>query len=61
MSLDAKTLLTYCAINGYMPYLGSQRKRDLLPQEEQLKRIELAKQKKARKAFRELSSSTPGS
>ena len=55
MSLDAKTLLTYCAINGYMPYLGSERRRDLLPQEEQLKRIELAKQKRKRKLLKKAS------
>lgn len=61
MSLDAKTLLSYCSVNGYMPYLGGQRKRDLLPQEEQLKKIELAKQKRARKAFTKLLSSTLGS
>ena len=50
--IDAKTLLSYCAVNGYLPYLGSQRKRDLLPQEEQLKRIALAQQKRERKALK---------
>lgn len=46
-----KALLSYCAINGYMPYLGSERKRNLLPQEEQLKKIALAQQKRERKAL----------
>lgn len=46
-----KALLSYCAINGYMPYLGSERKRNLLPQEEQLRKIALAQQKRERKAL----------
>jgi len=46
-----KALLSYCAINGYMPYLGSERKRNLLPQEEQLRKIKLAQQKRERKAL----------
>lgn len=46
-----KALLAYCAINGYMPYLGSERKRNLLPQEEQLRKIALAQQKRERKAL----------
>ena len=49
--LAAKQLLAYAAIQGYLPlYLGSPRKRDLLPQEEQLKKIALAQQKRERKA-----------
>ena len=48
----SRQLLSYCAINGYMPYLGSQRKRDLLPQEEQLRKIALAQQKRERKAIK---------
>lgn len=48
---EAKLLLSYCAVNGYMPYLGSSRKRDLLSQEEQLRRIALAEQKRERKAL----------
>lgn len=49
---EAKLLLSYCAMNGYMPYMGSPRKRDLLLQEEQLRRIALAQQKRERKALR---------
>lgn len=52
--IDTKTLLSYCALNGYMPYLGNPRKRDLLPQEEQLRKIALAKDKRARKALKKL-------
>lgn len=48
---ETKQLLSYCAINGYMPYLGNPRKRDLLPQSEQLKKIALAQQKRERKAL----------
>ena len=50
--MKSKLLLSYCAINGYLPYLGSERKRDLLPQETQLKRIALAQQKRERKAIK---------
>lgn len=45
----AKGLLTYCAVNGYMPYMGSPRRRDSLPEEEQLRKIALAQQKRERK------------
>ena len=38
----SKALLSYCAINGYLPYMGSSRKRDSLPQKEQLRKIALA-------------------
>ena len=31
-NIDVKTLLSYCAVSGYMSYLGSSRKRDFLPQ-----------------------------
>lgn len=46
----SKALLSYCAINGYLPYMGSPRRRDSLPQEEQLRKIALAQQKRERKA-----------
>ena len=52
--IDNKTLLAYCAINGYLPYVGSPRKRDSLPQEEQEKKIKLAKDKRARKALKKI-------
>ena len=45
----AKGLLTYCAVNGYMPYMGSPRRRDSLPEKEQLRKIALAQQKRERK------------
>lgn len=48
---DSKKLLAYCAVNGYMPYLGSPRRRDSLPQEEQLRKIALAQKKRERKAL----------
>lgn len=48
----SKQLLAYCAVNGFMPYMGSPKKRDLLPQEEQLRKIALAQQKRERKAKR---------
>lgn len=51
-NIDVKTLLSYCAVSGYMPYLGSPRKRDFLPQEEQLRKIALAQQKRERKALK---------
>lgn len=44
-----KGLLTYCAVNGYMPYMGSPRRRDSLPEKEQLRKIALAQQKRERK------------
>lgn len=48
--MSAKQLLAYAAISGWLsPYLGSPRKRDLLPQDEQLKKIALAQQKRERK------------
>ena len=50
--MNTNTLLSYCAINGLMPYLGSPRKRDSLPQKEQLRRIALAQQKRERKAIK---------
>lgn len=50
----SKTLLAYCAINGYMPCLGSSKKRDLLPQKEQLRKFALAQQKRERKALKGL-------
>ena len=46
----SKALLSYCAINGYLPYMGSPRRRDSLPQKEQLRKIALAQQKRERKA-----------
>ena len=46
----SKALLSYCAINGYLPYVGSPRRRDSLPREEQLRKIALAQQKRERKA-----------
>lgn len=52
--IDNKTLLAYCAINEYLPYMGSPRKRDFLPQEEQEKKIQLAKDKRAKKALKKL-------
>lgn len=51
-NIDVKTLLSYSALSGYMPYLGSPRKRDFLPQEEQLRKIALAQQKRERKALK---------
>lgn len=45
-------LLAYCAVNGYMPYMGSPRRRDSLPEEEQLRKIALAQKKRERKALR---------
>ncbi len=47
--IESKALLSYCAVNGYMPYMGSPRRRDSLPQEEQLRKIALAQQKRERK------------
>ena len=44
--IESKALLSYCAVNGYMPYMGSPRRRDSLPQEEQLRKIALAQQKR---------------
>ena len=46
----SRALLSYCAINGYLPCVGSPRRRDSLPQEEQLRKIALAQQKRERKA-----------
>ena len=51
-NINAKSLLSYCSVNGYLPYLGSPRKRDLLPEKEQLKKIALAQQKRERKALK---------
>lgn len=51
-NIDVKTLISYCAVSGYFPYLGSPRKRDFLPQEEQLRKIALAQQKRERKALK---------
>ena len=45
----SKQLLAYCSVSGYMPYLGSPRRRDSLPQKEQLRKIALAQQKRERK------------
>lgn len=41
----SKALLSCCSVNGYLPYLGRPRKRDLLPEKEQLRKIALAQQK----------------
>lgn len=49
---SAKELLAYCSVNGYMPYMGSPRRRDNLPQEQQLRKIALAQQKRERKAIK---------
>lgn len=49
---ETKQLLSYCAINGYLPYMGSPRRRDSLPQEQQLRKIALAQQKRERKALK---------
>ncbi len=49
---ESKQLLSYCAVNEYMPYMGSPRRRDSLPKEEQLRKIALAQQKRERKALR---------
>ena len=49
----SKALLSYCAINGYLPYMGSPRRRDSLSEEEQLRKIALAQQKRERKAQKE--------
>ena len=46
----SNALLSYCAISGYLPYMGSPRRRDSLSQDEQLKKIALAQQKRERKA-----------
>lgn len=46
---NTKALLTYCAVNGYIPYMGSPRRRDSLPEKEQLRKIALAQQKRERK------------
>lgn len=51
---ESKQLLSYCAVNGYMPYMGSPRRRDSLPKEEQLRKIALAQQKRKRKAQRKI-------
>lgn len=48
----SKQLLSYCAANGYMPYMGSPRRRDGLSQKEQLRKIALAQQKRERKALK---------
>lgn len=45
----ATSLLGYCAVSGYMPYMGSPRRRDSLPEKEQLRKIALAQQKRERK------------
>ena len=50
----SKALLSYCAINGYLPYMGSPRRRDSLPQKEQLRKIALAQQKRERKAQKDI-------
>ena len=50
----SKAPLSYCAINGYLPYMGSSRKRDSLPQEEQLRKFALAQQKRERKAQKDI-------
>lgn len=47
--IESKALLSYCAINGYLPLYGCVRRRDTLPQEEQLRKIALAQQKRERK------------
>ncbi len=51
---ETKQLLSYCAINGYLPYMGSLRRRDSLPQEQQLRKFALAQQKRERKALKRL-------
>jgi len=53
-SISAKTMLSYCAVNGYMPYMGSSRRGNSLPKEEQLRKIALAQQKRERKALRKI-------
>lgn len=52
--MEAKQLLSYCSVNGYLPYLGSPKRRDLLPEKEQLRRIALAQQKRERKALKKI-------
>ena len=49
---ETKQLLSYCVINGYLPYMGSPRRRDSLPQEQQLRKIALAQQKRERKVLK---------
>lgn len=49
---EPNTLLTYCTVNGYMPYMGSPRRRDSLSQEEQLRKIALAQLKRERKLIK---------
>ena len=50
----SKALLLYCAINGYLPYMGSPRKRDSLSEDEQLRKIALAQEKRQRKAQKDI-------
>lgn len=48
----SQALLSYAAINNWLPYMGSPRRRDSLPQEEQLRKIVVAQQKRERKALK---------
>jgi len=50
----SKQILSYCTVNGYMPYMGSPRRRDSLPKKEQLRKLALAQQKRERKALRKI-------
>ena len=49
--IEYKMFLSYCAINGWIPYYKNNRKRDELQQKEQLRKIALAQQKRERKAL----------
>lgn len=50
--IEYKMFMSYCALNGWIPYYKSNRKRDELPQEEQLTKIALAQQKRERKELK---------
>lgn len=52
MKIENKMLLSYCAVNGLLPYLGSPRRRDSLPEIEQLRKIALAQQKREKKLLK---------
>lgn len=49
---ETKQLLSYCEINRYLPYMGSPRRRDSLPEEQQLRKFALAQQKREKKALK---------
>lgn len=50
--IEYKMFMSYCALNCWIPYYKSNRKRDESPQKEQLRKIALAQQKRERKELK---------